>query len=390
MTQAPVLEIKRISQETLDKIKDLANESIDHVLLGLGFDIDNVHGFAEEIRCACPIHGGDNPSAFSYSTRFKQWRCFTAKCHEGCSSIFGLTQKVLGIKEDREVSFAEAVRWLAGILEADIGLETPQTDNDREMRSFIKEAKTRRRLCTKQTDVIDEAKFKPFSVKLIDGKVDPSRYFLNQGFSESVLRKYNVGFCSTSGKPMYLRSYAPVLDETGETVIGVTGRTIHEKCEYCPDFHPKGQGCPKDNPKVRSYPKWLHYGFRKNFTFYNYSFAQSSIKDTKVAILTEGPKDIWWFVQHGIENCLSVFGLSVSDYHLKHLVKLGVIKVVLAFDRDRYGIEATKKLDQMFGGYFDVVEMQDLFNYGEDVADVSTDKMNKVILPFIKGINENV
>ncbi len=377
-----------ISPETINKIAEEANNNIDNVFDALGLDIDSCVGFSNEIRCPCPIHGGDNLTAFCYNTDFKRWRCYTGRCHEDTyGTIFDLVRKILNKKSEEDIGFLGSVRWLAKLLD----IETEQSDNriivpqDKEVKQFIRQAKIKKNLAARQVDSIDADKFKPFPVSILDNKIKLSQYFLDKGFSESTLRKYNVGFCDSIDKPMYMRSYTPVLDETGDMVLGVTGRTVYEKCEFCPEFHKQGQGCPKDNPAIKGCPKWLHYGFKKNYVFYNYCFAKKSILESKVAILVEGPKDVWWLSQHGIENSLALFGLGLSDFQLKSLVKLGVMKILLCLDNDKYGLDSSEKLDTMLGEYFDITSMGHLLDYGQDIADLSTQKMNEVVKPFVQG-----
>ncbi len=372
-----------ISPECLAELKDIANDKIDLVLSSLGINLDEVTTSGNEIRSCCPIHPfADNPTAFCYNTTYKYWRCFTKQCHENLSNVFGLVQKVLSKIEEREITFIEAVTWLSRLVDYPLDTENYELDeNQRDLtlllRSIRKPKKTKEDASNKD--------FKAFPIQIIDGKIEPSPYFLKQGFDYSILKKYNVGYCNDPSKPMYMRSFAPVLSDSGSEVIGVTGRTIHPECQYCGGFHITGYGCPKDNPKVRCYPKWLHHSFKKSQTLYNLNFAEPFIRKSKTAILTEGPKDTWWFEQHKIHNSLCIFGLSVSNYHLKRLIHLGIHNIVVALDNDEPGIDAMEKIQQKFENYFNTINIKHKLGEGQDIADLNSEQM-KSLQEYIKSL----
>lgn len=382
--------LQKISQTTLNEIREAANDRIDFILDELGMDVDKLTGFSDEIRCACPIHGGDNPTAFSYSTTYRRWRCYTNRCHENRDTIFGLAQELLAKKLDREVGFRETVYWLAQKLEIPItGEGTVIEDPDRiEASKLNRETRLRNNIKRRVQSKHDSEKFPPIPIEEIASSIKPSPYFLKQGFTEAILKKYMVGLCEDPRKPMFNRSFVPVLDDTGKMVIGVTGRSIYESCPFCPLFHEKGKGCPKDNPRVRGYVKWQHYGFNSGSVLYNSWHASEHIRKTGVAIVTEGPKDVWWFEQHGVHNSVCIFGLNVADPHLNKLIKIGATTVVVALDNDEKGIEAAEKLNETLGLYFKLVNIKYLLKDGEDIADVSSDRMSSVVVPFLKSLEK--
>lgn len=341
----------------------------------------------DELRCACPVHGGDNSTAFSYSLTFKRWRCFTGHCHEDRDSIFGLVQAILSHKEEREVGFRESAIWLSELLDIPIEGEHQINEIQLEIQKLNSQAKLQNRIREKTKQTNKREKFSPIPISAISGKIQPSWYFKELGFTDEILRKYNVGYCDDQYKPMYLRSYAPVLDETGKMVLGVTGRIRFEKCEVCGDFHdPKSNGCPKDDPTIKAYAKWMHYGFNSNSVLYNSWFAEPYIKKSGTAILLEGPKDVWWLEQHGVHNSLCIFGLNVYDYHISKLIHMGATKIIVALDNDEKGIEAAEKLDQTLGNYFKLFNVKNLLKTDEDIADVSSERIENVITPYIKSL----
>ncbi len=365
----------------------MANERIDYVLSELGVDIDSSIGFCDEIRCPCPIHGGDNPTAFAYSTRFKQWRCYTARCHENNGSIFSLVQKLKSKNENKEIGFKESAVWLATLLGIKVEGESAKIDyNQQEVNRLVKNAKVKLNLNTKKDLQNNKSSDYPFPLSKMSGKIEPSWYFLEQGFSKEILQKYNVGYCEKPHKPMYLRSYIPVLDESGENVIGATGRIKYEECEYCSQYHEQGKGCPKDSPKVRGYAKWFHDGFKTGSTLFNSWYAKEYINKSGVAVLLEGPKDVLWMEQHGIHNSVCIFGLSILKYHLTRLINMGTTTIVVALDNDEEGLNAIEDVYKNFANYFKIINISKKMPDGCDIADVSSKQMIEDILPTIQAL----
>ena len=61
---------------------------------------------------ACPLHGGDNPTAFVIWPETQTWKCFT-RCNQG-GDVIDLVRRWKGFE------FIEAVRWLADWARVDL------------------------------------------------------------------------------------------------------------------------------------------------------------------------------------------------------------------------------------------------------------------------------
>jgi DNA primase len=373
---------QKIDPTILNEIRDIANDKIEFILSELGVNIDELTWNGSNIRGPCFIHGGNNSTAFSYSTQFKSWRCYTAKCDEGQGSVFNLVQKAL------KISFFESVQWISNKLNISIDNSFQLDPGTQQIYSLIKESKIKQNI---KDNIIRSQRddFKPFPISLIKDFI-PSQYFLEKGFSKETLNKFKIGYCNDPNKPMYLRSYAPVLDDFGKNVIGVTGRIKYEKCEYCPHFHEQGKGCPTDNSFIRKYPKWMHFGFNSGSTLYNLWHSFDYIHKHKVVVLTEGPKDVWWLDQHGIDNSCCIFGLNITECHINKLIKSGVLKVVLALNNDERGISAMEKIVPHLNMYFKVVTIHDILNGYKDIAEIPPIDMKNKIVPFLRSITGDI
>src|SRR5690606_38408499 len=160
-------------------------ENINHVLHHLG--IFNYYQDHRVIVSECPIHKGDNPSALNL---YKQgetlpgfWTCNT----RGCQKIFkptilGFVRGVLSSKEgwqrdgDPIVDFGKTIKYVKEIL----GKEKVDRPNQ------TKQVQVDRPKLIKRSDIIGRLKI-------------PSPYFLNRGYCENILIKYDVGDCYRKG-----------------------------------------------------------------------------------------------------------------------------------------------------------------------------------------------
>jgi DNA primase len=81
--------------------------------------------------------------------------------------------------------------------------------------------------------------------------------------------------------------------------------------------------------------------FRKRECLYGLKQARASIQDSKQVILVEGFLDTLKMHQMGYTNTVAIMGSHVSQAQSTLLKQLGVTGIVLAFDGDQAGLEAT-------------------------------------------------
>jgi 5S rRNA maturation endonuclease (ribonuclease M5) len=131
-----------------------------------------------ELRGACPLHKGDNPTAFVIYTDphgQSRWHCHT-KCDAG-GDVIDFVQRWQGL------DFMGAVKYLAETLHldlADLGFDSQAAQREMEHR--------------KQTDLLDEAA-KYFATQLWSKAGEPARkYLLGRGFTEKTLREAGWGY----------------------------------------------------------------------------------------------------------------------------------------------------------------------------------------------------
>lgn len=105
-------------------------------------------------------------------------------------------------------------------------------------------------------------------------------------------------------------------------------------------------------------PKYLNTKetnlFKKNQILYNWNTAKANLTNGALFI-TEGFMDVIALYKTGIKNAVATMGTAFSDYHLQMLKKTIALKsVILAFDNDDAGLEATIKTGVKIGKNFNV------------------------------------
>lgn len=367
-----------LSQTILKQITETAHDRLEYILTDLGIDIDDAICTYSEIRCSCPIHGGTCPTSFCYYVQDKRWRCFSENCHDGKDSIFGLVQII------KELSFQEAVEWLATRCSIDTKQPVKEyklTAEEKILDESVRAMRSTNRIKERLTNT--EPKISPIPLWKAKRSLVPDKCFLKDGITPETLAKFNVGYCTDPKKPMFRRSYALVLDEKGQDVVGVTGRIdIRKPCELCGAYHDKNILCYEDGGPL-PFPKWKHFGFESGKVLYNSWNAAESVSKTKVAILCEGPKDVWWLDQHGVHNGIAIFGLNITPYHVKTLIEMNATTVLMCLDKDDSGEKGKIKASDVLKECFRLGDISKFLRYGEDIADVSSDRVFNEIVPYI-------
>lgn len=137
----------------------------------------------------------------------------------------------------------------------------------------------------------------------------PNKWFLDEGISYEVQKKFEIGFsikdnCIT----------IPIRDELGN-LVGIKGRTI------------------LDYEKLNTSKYWYLYPTPKNLILYGLDKALPYIKETGVVFVYEAEKSVLKSFSYGIRNCVSIGGHQLSEIQILKLEKLNA-KIIFAFDND--------------------------------------------------------
>lgn len=265
--------------------------------------------FGEYIRCACPIHNGDNPTAFVINSDFL-YCCHTGGC--GAGDVFTFVE----LMED--IDFPKAVKKVAEILEIDIeNLIIAERKNDylKEVEQFMKYIKSKKR--RKNINISEYEINAEFSQVRSFRKYKENTliHFGLKYTKEIKLEKKDGGMFS-----LYERLIIPIY--INDIQIGVSLRKIRAK----------------DNPKWFHAPHTIETG--------NILYNIDSCKDYKEIIVCEGIFDVWSWYEAGYENAVCTFGAHLSEEQYRMLLRSGK-DVIWSYDGDNAGLEATKKAVSM-------------------------------------------
>jgi DNA primase len=158
---------------------------------------------------------------------------------------------------------------------------------------------------------------------------------------------------------------------------------VWPRCESCDRYHKPGTACPKSSDEYRETSKWrVSKGFNTGSWLYNFWAAKKSIAATGVAVLVEGPGDVWRLREAGVENVVALFGCDVTEEQQIALERSGAIALALLLDSDDAGSLAKSKLEASLVNYRVVVPQLQL----KDVGDTPLHVVQETLVPCLKSI----
>jgi DNA primase len=260
--------------------------SIDQVLAAYGLDA-KLRRQNHSLYGPCPLHGGDNPTAFHVHLKRGLWRCFTA-C--GGGDIVDLIRAI------EKCSFAEAAHHLNRLYvkpsSHSLFYTSPPSDN-----------------CT----------FSPFVYHI---PLKPSVPFLQdiKKISVSTALRYEAG---TTNKGSFLRGTVAVrLHDLSGQPLGYCGRYLDHKTII----------------------RWGKWRFPKNFPKKNilYNAHRALCSRKQGVIVVECPWAVMRLAQAGVTSAVALLGTTISPAQISWLSKAP--KVLLLLDGDQPGRKATSAI----------------------------------------------
>jgi 5S rRNA maturation endonuclease (ribonuclease M5) len=371
-------------QYQLKHLSDLVCDDIENLFLALG--IEDYKIMDKMITMACPIHGGDNSSAFNLyhqgDTYRGNWKCRTHQCeHTFKSSIIGFIRGCLSkengwVKDgDEIVTFNEAIEYAIDFSKYD-PTKNKASKKTREKASFVN---TIKHIATDSSEEKTKRVSVPRSIVTRSLQI-PSEYFLSRGFSPEVLTKYDVGDCKESSKEMSNRAVVPVYDDNRLGMVGCTGRSIFVKCDDCNSYHEASEGCPTVENRWKSC-KWKHNkNFKTQEYLYNYWFAKDHILDSKTVVIVESPGNVWRLEESGIHNSVAIFGSSMHHKQKMLLDTSGAMNIITIMDNDAAGREAAAQIENKCGRTYNIKHIALQHN---DIAEMTREQVITDIFPQI-------
>jgi len=329
----------------------------------------------------CFVHGGDKYDALNlyHSGEFNTWKCFTHSCHEEFTkSALGLLRGILSNKNynwsqpgDKKATFAETIEFASKCLNkdfSDIKIDHEQL----ERANFIKTAK----LLTKSKPTSSLNLTRPTFRGMIE--LAP-QFYLDRGYSHEILDRYDVGLCTNPASKSFNRICVPIYNNKYSKIIGVTSRSIFDKCPLCNTHHNPRHKCPYKH-QLYLHTKWHHNkDFRKELCLYNYWFAKESIKQTGVAVLVESPGNVWRLEQSGINTSIGVCGSSLTAEQNKLLNKAGCLSVIVCGDNDKAGQNFNKQVAEMCKNIYKIFTFIPPCG---DIGEMTVEQVKEQLLPL--------
>ncbi|WP_412031368.1 DNA primase [Metamycoplasma buccale] len=314
------MDSKNIWEEVLSKT-DIINVISEYVSLSKQ---------GKNFRACCPFHGEKTPS-FMVSPEKGIFKCF------GCGKSGNALKFIEYIKN---ISSLEALKILATKVNIDIS-------------SYLKIYENNSNLSQEEIWLLDINKTVNdyFQYQLITSKDKSLKEFIDKrNLNKKLIKEFEIGFASeTLSVYSYLKQHGfndfaitnsslishsnhdvnffnnrlmfPIKNETGE-IIAFSGRDITNK---------------SSNKYLNSSETAI---FKKAETFFNFYNAKPYINQTKEVYLVEGQFDCIALHKANFKNVIALMGTSFTK---KHLLLLKNNKIILFFDNDEAGINATNK-----------------------------------------------
>ena len=347
-----------LDRGVIEYIKQVVDPML--VISSLGIPIVRQQG--KQARGPCPIHGGDNKSAFAVDLDTGRWRCFSHECHMGHSDMIGLVQL------SRRCSFVEAVKFTAALMGIDLSggnfaEEATQALHKKQVLDFTR-AQDRRKV------KVDLASIPNIEEEIFYWMGARQPYFYEKGYTHAIQNYFEVGFhYDYQGVP---RATIPIRDSSGRFVAVDGRRTDNE-----------------EEPRYFMQP----FGFVKGLVLYHYNKAKDYLKIYNGDLfVVEGYKACWSMVQAGILNTVACMGAGLSAEQPRILMgDLGLKRIIFVLDSDEAGKNGSRRSKREIGHFVDVeiVDLPQIYNPdtqemdGQDPSTLDPAELKQILSPYL-------
>lgn len=330
----------RIPQEVIDNIRN-------HVDI-----VDVVSHYVpltrkgKSYKCICPFHDDHDPS-LSVSQEKQIFNCFV--CGTG-GNVFTFVQKY------ENVSFLEAVKKVAdmGNIHLDYDFAVTATKPvDPHIAALHKVTQETINYCAYELDSVEAR-----SVK---------QYLYSRGLSDEIIKRFELGY-NPKGNRLYEFLHAKNYrdqDIIGANLAWITPQGIkdvfmHRIMIPIHDANGNPVGFSARRIDEMQEAKYINTAetdvYVKGKLIYNYHRAKEHCKKAGRVIMVEGAMDVLAFEKAGIHYSIAALGTACTKEQLQLIRKLGV-KVVLCYDGDKAGQDATYKFYQAASAFGMQVEI---------------------------------
>lgn len=322
----------RISEATIRKITENAD-----IVAIIGEHI-KLEKKGSDYKGICPFHNDTNPS-LSVSPSKKVFKCFS--CGASGNAV-GFVQRY------KNISFPQAVKYVGekmGIA-VDIDENVDQSsqkylrimeDATSYYEFYLKNSKEGKEALTYLNNrYLDYDIIRRFKIGLASDEFDLLYKALTERDDPYLpLNLLEVGLIKTGKENSYYDTFRSrimfPIDDFNGNIIGFSGRIYNN--------------IRKDEPKyVNSNENVI---FKKSNILYNYSRAIHVIKQKDHVFIFEGFMDVIAAYRANVENAIATMGTALTSQQIQAIKKV-TNNIILCFDGDTPGIEATKRAIDLF------------------------------------------
>ena len=317
-----------IPKETIDEIFETAK--IEEVIS----DFVTLKKRGANLLGLCPFHNEKTPS-FTVSPSKGIYKCFG--CGEGGNSVSFLMDK-------EHYSYPEALKYLARKYNIEIveqAMTEEQVERASEKDSLYVISKFAKNFFTNELWESEE------------GKTIGLNYFKERGYSEEIIKKFELGYSPKSKDALSKKS---IKNQYSKESLLKSGLSIEiDKKALIDRFRERvifpihsfsgrilGFGGRALNPnakaKYQNSPESLIYN--KSKILYGIFFAKNAISKNDNCFIVEGYTDVISLHQKGVENVVSASGTALSIDQIK-LISRFTNNISILFDGDSAGIKAS-------------------------------------------------
>lgn len=321
--------MQRIDPQTVQRILDTAD------IVEVVSDFVSLKRRGANYVGLCPFHADRTPS-FYVSKSKGICKCFS--CGKGGSAV-GF------IMEHEQLSYGEALRWLAG----KYGIEI----KERELTAEEEQAQTERESMLAVNDFA-LAHFERNMRDTADGRDIGLAYFRERGISYRSVERFHLGYAMEGRDVLYKAAVAAGYTEKYLTETGLCIRKdngdVYDRFRgrvIFPVFGLSGKVLAfggrtlrksKDVAKYVNSPESTIY--HKSDVLYGLYQAKKAIVAHDVCMLVEGYMDVISMHQAGIEYVVASSGTALTDGQIR-LIRRFTQNVTVVYDSDAAGIKAS-------------------------------------------------
>lgn len=282
----------------------------------------------------CPFHGEKTPS-FSVNPQLGLYYCF------GCQAK---GDAIRFVQETEQLSFVEAVEKLAAACGVVLTEDTSGAAGRRKERRDLIDA------------VAEAAEFYHQRLLRAPDAGQARGYLRSRGYDGEVIRRFGLGW-APNGWDVMVKSVRHSSHDLVRAGLAFPNRSGHATDFFrgrllFPIANPTGDVISfggrilpgQDGPKYKNTSQTPLYD--KSNTLYGLHLAKKQMATSGVGVLCEGYTDVIAFHLAGVETAVATCGTAATKDHIKLLQRMGVEKLILAYDADVAGQAANDRFHE--------------------------------------------